>query len=47
MLKRLLTFLKRPFFFNVDSLRFNLVYSLLTVVLYNAVFFKHAAAGSL
>ena len=43
MLKRLLTFLKRPFFFNVDSLRFNLVYSLLTVVLYNAVFFKHAA----
>ena len=43
MLTKLLTFLKRPFFITTNSLLFNLFYALMTVVLYDGVFFKHTA----
>lgn len=41
---QLIHFLKRPFYLTVSSLAFNLLYALLTVVLYNGVFFKHTAS---
>ncbi len=44
MLTRLLTFLKQPYYIAADSLHFNLLYALLTIILYDGVFFKHATA---
>lgn len=43
MLTRLISPIIRPFYFTVSSIKFNLLYSLLTVALYNGVFFKHTA----
>lgn len=44
MLRKLFNFLKQPFIFKTDSLKFNLIYGFLTLILYNGVFFKHASA---
>lgn len=43
MLKKLFNFLNKPFIFTLDSIKFNLLYAGLTLILYNGVFFKHAA----
>jgi len=43
MPNRILTFLKKPFCFSLSSLRFNLIYALMTVIFYDGVFFRHTA----
>ncbi len=40
---KLFQFFKKPFLFTISDIKFNLLYGLLTLILYNGVFFKHAA----